>query len=207
MRKFTATKGTQSLIFLLVFLITGAAIGFALLSQNLNITGTSNYGVGAGGTSWNVLIESGILNSSDSNSISENNTPVVSQDNLTFTYDVNLLQPGATAVYDVVVKNEGTIDATLTNIVRTSPTSLPENISFTITTNIDASSTVILNDQGIFSAPGGQNDVLASGESRTFHIITQWSSSVTELPEQTTTPFSVTFAYEQSTTPTGPVTP
>ncbi len=85
-----------TLYFLVLF--SFVVIGYAILTQVLTITGTSNIT----GT-WDVKIDSigaGTLTNATNKSV-----PSIGDNGLTATFDVNLNAPGSQAVYPVKVKN------------------------------------------------------------------------------------------------------
>ncbi|MBS7021094.1 MAG: hypothetical protein KH135_04430, partial [Firmicutes bacterium] len=90
-----------------IFIIMVLGIGYAILTQNLNISGTANIS-----SSWDILFTSvteGTL--TDSKTISKNIT-----DGTSLTLNVELNQPGASATYNVTVANRGSLDASLASI-------------------------------------------------------------------------------------------
>ena len=88
-----------------VFLMLG--IGYALLSQTLQINGTSNIT-----SKWKILFTS--AEEKEMNNATTQLKEIT--DDTTLTLNVELTQPGATATYDVVVANQGDLDAVLSKI-------------------------------------------------------------------------------------------
>ena len=88
-----------------VFLMLG--IGYALLSQTLQINGTANIT-----SKWKILFTS--AEEKEMNNATTQLKEIT--DDTTLTLNVELTQPGATATYDVVVANQGDLDAVLSKI-------------------------------------------------------------------------------------------
>lgn len=188
MAKKTISKHTKRLIFLIVFLLAGASAGYALLSQTININGTAKYG--GSDTTWNVKIDTATLSSSSVGTTEVSHSLDSSQ--TTFTYVVKLTEPGAKAVYEVTIKNAGTISATLSNITKGTSTS-DNNVKYTIT---DENNLVYLNESGVYSLPQGQTADLLAGASKKFLVVAAWNTDTIPATETSVT-FSATFNYAQ----------
>ncbi len=82
------------------------AVGYAALSQELEIFGTAQIDA-----DWNVEI-------AEINEVTTDYavTEAISSTETTATFVVDLQQPGASAVYDVVIENNGTINAIIDSI-------------------------------------------------------------------------------------------
>ncbi len=108
--KFNFSKNAKRLTILGLILLTTVSVGYALLTQTINIISTVNLS----GT-WNIevtSVEFDSVNSTDAfdYSTTSSNTP----DNILL--DVELIRPEtAVAIYHVKIKNSGTIDALLTD--------------------------------------------------------------------------------------------
>ena len=89
-----------------IFLMLG--IGYAVLSQQLDINGTAQIT-----SNWKILFTS--AEEKEMNNATTTRKEI--SDLTTLTLDVNLTQPGASATYDVVVENQGDLDAVLSSIV------------------------------------------------------------------------------------------
>ena len=104
---------------LLVFM----GIGYAILSQTLNISGIANMK-----GNWNVKITNMEL-------LSENKTGRAEEVSHSFTdttatFEANLYMPGDSIEYRVTVENQGNIDAALNDIIQTK-TNKDKNLKFT----------------------------------------------------------------------------
>ena len=110
-----------SLCCLLVFM----AVGYAVLSQTLNIDGTANLT-----GEWNIYIESITATKENGNAISK--SAIVSEDKLSAEFLVELEKPGDYVEYNVVVTNGGNIDASLRELI-TEETNPHKDIKFSHT--------------------------------------------------------------------------
>ena len=99
-----------SLCCLLVFM----GIGYALLSQVLNINGTATLT-----GDWNIYIASITEVTEGNTTTGKSNSATVSSDKLTANFDVELLKPGDYVEYKVVVNNDGDINAVLRELIPT----------------------------------------------------------------------------------------
>ena len=97
-------KRKKSNLFLLIMLVLGISVGFALLSQTLNITGLA----GIKKNTWDIHWENVQPNAA---STVTTETPVISDHATKVTYAVNLEKPGDFYEFDVDAKNDGTLDA------------------------------------------------------------------------------------------------
>ena len=88
-----------------IFLMLG--IGYAVLSQQLDINGTAQIT-----SNWEILFTS--AEEKEMTNATTKRKEITA--NTTLTLDVQLDQPGASATYDVVVENQGDLDAVLANI-------------------------------------------------------------------------------------------
>lgn len=160
----------------LVVAIIAMSVGYAALAQQLTITGTA----GTGNASWSIAFDSITKNTTLTTSgANEESAPVVSGTSATF--DVTLDRPGAKIVYDVVVKNDGTIDATYTGIsgVTEANSAAPTEIQYTVE-KTDADTDLLHNS------------------SDTYRITIEWPSSSTTVNTTTTSKVAtIHFDYEQ----------
>ena len=107
-----------ALCFLLVFM----GIGYAILSQTLNISGTANMQ-----GNWSVKITNMKLLEANKTGRTEN----VSNNftDTTASFEANLWMPGDSIEYEVTVENQGNIDAVLKDIIQTK-TNKDKNLKF-----------------------------------------------------------------------------
>ncbi|MBS7021222.1 MAG: hypothetical protein KH135_05120 [Firmicutes bacterium] len=156
-----------------IFIIMVLGIGYAILTQNLNITGTANIS-----SSWDILFTSvteGTL--TDSKTISKNIT-----DGTSLTLNVELNQPGASATYNVTVANRGSLDASLASIkdVEEGNKASPTAIKYKV--------------EGI-----NTGDSLLANTEQTFQVIVTWDKSVDITSDHMEKEIKVTLNYEQKT--------
>ena len=152
-----------------VFLMIG--IGYALLSTQLDITGTAQIT-----SDWKILFTS--AEEKEMNNATTNKKEITGL--TTLTLDVQLQQPGASATYDVVVENQGDLDAMLTAIngVDEANSQLPLPIKV-----------------GLSNIRVG--DALLSGEEKTFQVRVYWDASVDFNETEMQKEIEITLTYEQ----------
>lgn len=114
------------LIGVLCAVILFMAIGFASISSKLTITGT-----GTVGDTWNVQITDIQQKEASAGVVPAENTPSFSS--TTANFNVKLKQPGDYVVYTITVKNQGTLDAILTQMTETYAEGGSDAIVFTVT--------------------------------------------------------------------------
>ena len=152
------------------FLMLG--IGYAVLSQQLDINGTAQIT-----SNWKILFTSAEENQMvDATTIRKEITDLT-----TLTLDVNLTQPGASATYDVVVENQGDLDAVLSKIdgISESNSKDPKSIKVSVE-NIKT------------------GDSLLAGEDKTFQVKVYWDASVDFSETNMQKEIEITLTYEQS---------
>ena len=170
-------KKTKIIIVMLVAVVF-MAVGYALLSTNLNIQGT-----GTLTDSWGIRINS--VESTPTGRAYNISDPTYS--NTTMTFNVGVKEPGDKMTFTVTVQNYGTLDAILDNI--------------------DASSSgSYVIKYGIEGIQEGTR--LLAGESITFTITTEFDIDATEIPNDPVKELTVTLNYiqddGQSLTPSDP---
>ena len=153
-----------------VFLMLG--IGYALLSQTLQINGTANIT-----SKWKILFTS--AEEKEMNNATTQLKEITNE--TTLTLNVELTQPGAKATYDVVVANQGDLDAVLSKIegVEETNNSTPLPIKVHLE-NIK------------------EGDPLLKGEEKTFQVIVEWDASQDFNETNMKKEISITLTYEQS---------
>ena len=150
---------------LLVFM----GIGYAILSQTLNISGIANMR-----GNWNVKITNMEL-------LSENKTGRAEEVSHSFTdttatFEANLYMPGDSIEYRVTVENQGNIDALLKSIIPT-------------TTN---------RSEGIkFSHSEIDNTVLTAGKTITFTMKVEFLEDATSIPKVDNVKYNLELVYVQ----------
>lgn len=153
-----------------VFLMLG--IGYALLSQTLQINGTANIT-----SKWKILFTSA------EEKEMENATTQLKEitDDTTLTLNVELTQPGATATYDVVVANQGDLDAVLSKIEGVEETNTSDPLPIKVHLENIA-----------------EGDPLLKSEEKTFQVIVEWDVSVDFNETNMSKEIEITLTYEQS---------
>ena len=136
----------------LLAVIVLMAIGYAALGTTLNINGVSNIT-----SNWDILF-------TDMKKVEHNRGKDVSSsfDATTATFDVELQSPGDYVEYTLTVENQGTLDAILSSI---------------LSTNLDASSTIIYSVSGV-----QEGDILLAKEKQEVVIKVMYNSSITTQP-------------------------
>ena len=154
-----------SLCCLLVFM----GIGYAILSQTLNISGIANMK-----GNWNVKITNMELLSENKTGRAEEVSHSFTDTTATFTAD--LYMPGDSIEYRVTVENQGNIDALLKSITPT-------------TTN---------KSEGIkFSHSEIDNTVLTAGKTITFTMKVEFLESATSIPNVENVKYNLELVYVQ----------
>ncbi len=165
-------KNSKSIILLILLLvIVGMAVGYAALSQALQINGTANITA-----QWKITytdIKEGTMIGAETNT-------KPSYTATTATFDVNLLYPGATAQYIVTVANQGSINAKLTNV-----------------DGIEAANSVAPTDVK-YSINAKENDPLSAGQTKDYIVTVTWNADATTIPETKTKTATITLNYEQA---------
>ncbi len=139
----------------LLFAIMLMTIGYAALSQELQITGTA--GIDA---DWNVEITTIALD--DSHGINQVTIPDYTA--TTATFDVDLLFPSAYAEYRIEINNNGTIDAKVSSIEIEQSTDLAD-VYFQVT-GVDV------------------DDELPVGGNHTVTVYVEWDPEAEYVPEE-----------------------
>lgn len=167
-----AEKKKIIIIITLLIVVLGMAIGYAALSQTLNITGTANIT-----GDWNIKITN-VERSGGANATDKVGSPTFTANSATF--NVDLENPGATAIYTVTIKNEGVIPAKLNNITGVTEINAenPSEIEFSTNANV--------------------NDVLLAGETINYTVTVIWDIDSQEIPQIKTKTATITFEYVQN---------
>ena len=147
-------------------------IGYALLSQTLQINGTANIT-----SKWKILFTS--AEEKEMNNATTQLKEIT--DDTTLTLNVELTQPGATATYDVVVANQGDLDAVLSKIEGVEETNTSDPLPIKVHLENIA-----------------EGDPLLKGEEKTFQVIVEWDASVDFNKTNMSKEIEITLTYEQS---------
>ena len=161
-------KKNNIIIGSLLAIVLLMAVGYAAFSTVLNIQGT-----GSISSSWNIKI----TNVEVSNVVGKaTDAEGTTFEDLTATINSNLVKPGDSITYDVTIRNDGTLDAVLTDINLSESTN--PAISFS-TSNLT------------------EGTELGSGEEAILKVTVTYNNSVTSQPDDTSADLSVTLTYEQ----------
>ncbi len=173
-------KKQRIIIGTLCAVIVGLTVGYAVLSQQLNINGTSEIT-----SNFNILftnIEEGTMNGAKTI-----NKQITNSTTATFTIDLE--KPSSSGEYLITVENRGTIDAYV------------ESIS-----GIDEANSIEPTDIKFSIEDIKVNDKLPSSESKVFKVKVNWDSNSTSIPSTNKDlTLSINFAQDTgSTMPSGP---
>ena len=158
-------------IILLLVLILGLTIGFALISTTLKINGIANLKSNTFDIHWN---ENSIVETEGS---VDANAPasVIDQEKKTISFDAELIIPGDFYEFTVDAKNYGTVDGAIQGINlyyyeegSSTPSSLPSYLNYTVT-------------YADGTTPG-IGDILKVGKSKKYKIRLEFKSTETEMP-------------------------
>ena len=153
-----------------IFFMLG--IGYAVLSQQLDISGTAQIT-----SNWKILFTS----AEEKETMNATTTRKEITNLTTLNLGVELQQPGASATYDVVVENQGDLDAVLSKIdgISESNSQDPKSIKVSVE-NIKT------------------GDSLLAGDKKTFQVKVYWDSSVDFSETNMQKEIEITLTYEQN---------
>lgn len=177
------TKRNGIIIGALLITIALMTIGYAALATQLTITGTA----GTGEASWDIEFQS-ITKNTDLSTTDAVEKSAPTATGTAATFDVTLPKPGSKMVYDLVVVNNGTIDATFTEITGIDELNAaePKAIKYTAERLDTANGTTVT----------GEGDLLAKGTNY-FRVTVEWDSTATEVPATTSKTGTIYLNYEQ----------
>ena len=178
-------RRNNSKIFIIILILL-ISIGFAYLSQTLNINGAANIF----GNSWKVIWDDTSINVV--NGSVSSTTPTVDENKTTVTYNVTLNNPGDYYEFSIDAYNQGTLDAminlvTITYKENDTEITLPEGIKHTISY---ADGTEI-----------AKKDLLKAGEKQKYYINIEYGRNVSEstvISTNRTISVTVKIDYEQA---------
>lgn len=168
------SKSKNLVLVVLLIAVTGMAVGYAALSQQLMINGTANIA-----TQWDVHIKS-IAASTNNASTGAIDAVSPSFTSTSATFNVNLAYPGASASYIITVENSGSISAILQEV-----TGL-EGVNATEPTGIK------------YEINAKKNDSLNAGDTKDYIVKVTWDASATQIPETKTKTATITLNYIQA---------
>ncbi|HCR55572.1 TPA: hypothetical protein DIV49_01235 [Candidatus Saccharibacteria bacterium] len=159
---------------LAIILVSAASVAYAAYAQTLTINGT-----GTATGNWDIMIQS-ITPTGQVGATDQVGTPSFTATSATF--DVEFAYPGSASSYQVVIRNNGNINARLSSI--------------TDLTAINAAAPTYIT-YGITGV--AVNDTLAPGATTTATITTGWDSAATTNPNGASKPVTINFNYVQDT--------
>lgn len=144
----------NKLIIAAVVLVGLASVAYALFTQLLTINGT-----GTATGNWSVKITGISLDTTASSGATNNTAPFVTG-TTSATFDAKLAAPGSKAVYNVTIKNEGSVDAKLSSLTNldTKNAATPTYITYAVS--------------GVQA-----NDILTAGSTVTAVVTVTWDSA------------------------------
>ena len=170
MRKYRSKK--KGKLLLLILLVLGISVGYAILSVGLNIIGTA----GINNSVFDIHWENVVPNSS-STVIAE--TPGISEHATKVSFSVNLELPGDFYEFDVDAKNDGDWAGTITkidpNIYKVVEDGEDDTVPSYIKTSIVYKGTNIEPQLG---------DILYAGEKQTYTIRVEFDREAEEVPDE-----------------------
>ena len=169
-REMSPKRQRSIVLGVLISIMLLMVVGYAAFSSMLNITGTSNIS-----SNWNIRITN--ITSSLHGATNAIEPTYDNENGLTASFSTNLVSPGDYAEYTVTVRNNGDIDATLTNI----------EIS-------DSNNPAI-----VFETSGlEEGDNLLKQTEDELIVKVSYNESVESQPENVTSNITVTLTYEQA---------
>ena len=183
---YSYTKNKRKLNYMiLIIMILVISIGYAILSSNLNIVGSSQIGAPTWDIHWeNVVVKTGSVTAS---------TPTIDTNRTTVNYTVTFTIPGDYYEFTVDAVNAGSIDGMVSVVSNklngTEITTLPNYLEYKVTY-----------DDGVDIAP---NHLLSAGTSEKYkvHVGYKKDISVSDIPATPQTlnlSFSVTYVQSDS---------
>ena len=158
----------------LLVAIVVMSIGYAALSSNLKINGTAEIT-----SSWDIHIKS--ITVTDTTGTANGGTPTVLTDKTSATFNAQLLSPGDSVTYEVVVENSGSLDGLLSALTRNPENTVTSGINYTVT-----------------GVTAGTTGITANGGTNTVTVKAEWVSTDTSLPTTTNQDFTLDLDYVQA---------
>ena len=169
-------------IVILLLLVVGITVGYAALTANLSINGTSTIGV----ADWDVHFANLSVSNGSVDPVSD---PEILSGGLTINYSVNLATPGDYYEFTVDVQNAGTIPAKLSALPTVTGVSAAQDVYTNYTFTHSDGTAIQVGEQ------------LAAGASKKFKVRVEFDRNITsaQLPTAPQTMnLAVTMAYEQA---------
>ena len=147
----------------LIILFLGLGIGYSFITTTLTIDGTANVDSNTWNVYWdNVRVAAGSVTGDQVTS-----SPTIDTNKTTVSFRINLKEPGEYYEFKVDAKNDGTLDAMIDTI---SKSTIPAYINYSVTYDND----IEINEKDLFSA----------GDKKTYKIVVKFRDDVAanELP-------------------------
>ena len=178
----------------LVLSVVGISIGFASMSQDLTISGTTEV-VPA---TWNIKFKE-VSQPTLNGGATVVTAPTIQGDTHLGNYKVRLTKPGDSVTYTFKVANEGSIDAKLTSLVKATPT-------FTGTGDTAAADATIVQNNLVYTLTYSDdsaiqvNDAIAAAGERTLKLVVAYNPEAQDLPTAavTVSGMDITLTYGQN---------
>ena len=160
----------ENLFFILVSILALVGVGYAYLNTNLNISGIANLEK----PTWNVYFDNVHITEGSVTTVTQ--SPTIDSNKTTITYNITLDKPGDFYEFTVDVKNDGTIDAMIEEVVSrvngVAPGELPSYLKYSATYD---NGSEILNNQ-----------LLLVNQTKTYRIRIEYDSDISpnDLPQE-----------------------
>ena len=179
------TKHKNLLIGGLLAIVLVMAVGYAAFATQLQINGTANIT-----SSWDVHIES--ITAGTPIGTAANKSATVGEDQLSATFETDLLAPGDSLTYTVEVENSGSLPAKLSNI------KFNQTQSNTATEEGKDTRTIVYSYSGINT---DADATIPVGGAKTFTVTVQYNPAITTQPaeDDTTSTLDMQLTYVQDT--------
>ena len=189
----TSTKDKKNAIIVsLLIAVIAMAIGYAALSSQLTINGTAEVT-----STWDVKMTS-ISEGTKSNTSGVESTAVVNsadlEGNTTATFDVSFQTPGDCVEFDIVVTNNGSLDAKLANVTATATDGSEGPLELTEAKGINYEITI----DGQSTEEAKESTITNGGDTQTVHVKVYWDQTATEVPANATKKLLVNLEYVQA---------
>lgn len=178
-------KRNSIIIGALLITIALMTVGYAALATQLTINGSANTAEASWDISFLSINKNTTLSTADA---VENETPTATGTAATF--NVSLPRPGSRMVYDIVVQNTGTIDATFKQLTGM------EELNTAAPIEIQYSAVRLDKENG--SIVTGTGDLLNTDGKNYFRVTIEWPESSTTIPTTATSKTGTIFLdYQQ----------
>ena len=177
----------------LLLSVVGISIGFAAMSQELDINGVAEVAP----ATWKIKFKDLSAPTITGDAV-VTTAPTITSDTHIGNYDIQLTKPGDSVVYTFKVANEGTIDAELGTYTKAAPTFTGTGATKT-TDETTVSSNLVYTLTYADGTAIQTNDTLLKNTEKTLKLTVAYDENATTLPTNPVeiTGMDVTFIYEQ----------